>query len=148
MDGCRPADSVWPRPTIQKFEAPGLSKGAIRRILVDMKRDLALLRQILLCVEADRTIREVTANSRDAVNEHVRLLAEAGFIDVTDESTRVRSLLVAQRLTSAGHDFLNAARNDEVWADVQQCLSDRNISLSLSALEKALCKAGLEAAHL
>src|SRR5689334_12116224 len=113
-----------------------------------MKRDFDLLRQILLCLEADRTVREISSPSRDSVGEHVRLLAESGFIDVVDESTRMRPLLVAQRLTSSGHDFLDVARNESVWSRVRAQLKEHEISLSLSALQQALSKAALVAAGL
>lgn len=111
-----------------------------------MKRDFELLRQILLCVEADRTVRDIPGNSRDLINEHVRLLAEAGLIDVVDESTRMRSLVVAQRLTSSGHDFLDVARNLTVWSRVRDQMKDHEIGLPISTLQQTLSKACMAAA--
>jgi hypothetical protein len=113
-----------------------------------MKRDFELLRQILLCLEADRTVREISGSSRDLVNEHVRILAEAGLVDVSDESTRMRPLLIAVRLTSFGHDFLDLARNAAIWSQVLGKLKQHQIGLSLAALQQALSKASLAAAGL
>jgi hypothetical protein len=51
------------------------------------------------------------------VNEHVRLLSEAGFIDthqIPDTDHKIFHY-VPIRLTNAGHDFLSAIRDATIW---------------------------------
>ncbi len=85
-----------------------------------MKRDFELVREVLLAVEAsDNTqgLIDLTLPGHDdkAVSYHVKLLAEAGLIEANDLSTMHGFEWKPRSLTWAGHEFLDAARNDTVW---------------------------------
>jgi hypothetical protein len=87
-----------------------------------MKRDMDLIREILLQVEARPTAQsidlvEVPGHEQEEISYHVKLLADAGYLEAHD----LRSLgpdgfkYAPSALTNDGHDFLDAARNNTVW---------------------------------
>jgi Hypothetical protein (DUF2513) len=90
-----------------------------------MTRDPDLMRDILLQIEK-------MAKGRDedivlyfehvdtlVLNEHVRLLAEGGYLDVRqghDIDDEDIKLYIPIRLTNDGHDFIDAVRSNTIWA--------------------------------
>lgn len=89
-----------------------------------MKRDLDLLRTVLLAMEADDFEPGATlaldGYTEDVVGYHVYLLADAGLL-VGDSAGHMGTPMpfwMPRHLTFAGHDFLDAARNDEAWRKV------------------------------
>ncbi len=96
-----------------------------------MKRDMDLLRKILLTVERhedDDSINNIQIDgcSYDKIAYHVYLLKEAGLIDAVI-SYGMGSIKVANysifKLTWKGHEFLDAARNDTIWAKAKEKIS-------------------------
>jgi len=91
-----------------------------------MKRDLDLIRQILLALEDRPNDRRLLSLSIENTDEatlfgHVELLEEAGLLegqDVTMLGTPYRKI-VPIRLTWSGHEFIDAVRNDTVWRKVK-----------------------------
>lgn len=89
-----------------------------------MKRNMDLIRQILLAIEdSDQHYGEDSHQlgldniAPETLGYHLDLLREAGFIsgdDVTGASD-VGSTYVGLNLRWAGHDFLDAARDDNRW---------------------------------
>ena len=86
-----------------------------------MKRDLDLIRQILLDIEGegeDPSRRPGFASIADdgydpeAIPYHVQLMHDAGLI-VADEL--VPGQWWPERITWEGHEFLDLARNDALW---------------------------------
>jgi hypothetical protein len=87
-----------------------------------LKRDLDLIRRILLDIEAqgDGSSSErpgfgnLADNGHDpeAIQYHVQLMHDAGLI-VADEL--VPGQWWPERITWAGHEFLDLARNDGLW---------------------------------
>ncbi|MCZ8308668.1 MAG: DUF2513 domain-containing protein [Microcystis sp. LE19-98.1E] len=91
-----------------------------------MKRDMELIRLILLDVEAqggpnvgEQTFTvEIPGRSNDEVQYHLWLLHEAGLIDayvIGNQLVQPRNRVSPRRLTWAGHDFLDSVRDPEVW---------------------------------
>lgn len=95
-----------------------------------MRRDIELIRLLLLRIEAQRlgiggAVDQVVAlgasssplclEGEDAIEVHynMRLLAEAGYLDIT--KTQFTGSFNIRGLTWAGHDFLDSVRDDEVW---------------------------------
>ena len=106
-----------------------------------MKRDMDLARRILLAVESsDADPREwveldfVAEYPKNVVAYHVYLLADAGLI----EANKVYSFgpdgydWLPKHLTSSGHDFLESARNEDIWnAGKQQLAKVGGASLTM-----------------
>ena len=87
-----------------------------------MKRDMDLIRSILLAVEESPTGRApsplvVNGYSQQAVDYHAFLVMEAGLcegVDVTNPESVVPEAAL-NRLTWSGHEFPDAARDDTLW---------------------------------
>lgn len=78
-----------------------------------MRRDPALMRQLLIDVEAmPRMV--ITEPAR----QHVALLADAGYLEGIDGSTFQRRAFRATGLTWKGHELLDAIRTEAQWAAV------------------------------
>lgn len=86
-----------------------------------MKRDMNLARQLLLQVEEmpyDGLAKEVRVpNATDEqVSYHIKLLAQAGLIEAQELRSGSRAPYWEPiALTWAGHEFLEAARDDSRW---------------------------------
>jgi hypothetical protein len=92
-----------------------------------MRRDLALYRAILLQVESwppnrRRSEVELEGWERDTINRHVQLLEEEGFVLASFLEVREAGYLqkaYVERMTAAGHDFLDSIRDEGIWTKVQ-----------------------------
>lgn len=107
-----------------------------------MKRNLDLVRTILLEVEAHATPAttvdiKAPGHSPEEIDYHVRLLHQAGLIDAHDARTMEETdRWLATSLTWRGHEFLDATRNDTVWHKVKAELKDRGVALPFDLLQK------------
>lgn len=88
-----------------------------------MKRDLDLVRKILQLMEAGEDasfgrIPEVDGFTEDQVGFHVHLMAEAGLVSAADCTTLGDSSpkAIPMCITWAGYEFLEAAKDDTLWA--------------------------------
>lgn len=98
-----------------------------------MKRDIDLIRNILLAIEAAEPTTEsksleniINEHGKDVTNYHVSLLVEAGYIlesaDMTAGNEYYKSYII-HRLTWEGHEFLDAAKDNKVWEKTKNILS-------------------------
>jgi hypothetical protein len=84
-----------------------------------MKRDLELVRRILLDIEGDGESHSSWSTLIDqgyapgAIQYHVQLLHDAGLIHADE---LVPGQWWPERITWAGHEFLDAARSEEHWS--------------------------------
>ena len=109
-----------------------------------MKRDIDLLRGILLRVEAEGNPEEPLIHSlgidgvdQALVNEHVKLLIESGYIEGEIKySTNNRILLTAIRgLTPKAYDFLDNIRNNELWHRIRERVATTTGTASVPIIE-------------
>ncbi|MFW6116252.1 MAG: DUF2513 domain-containing protein [bacterium] len=108
-----------------------------------MKRDMGLIRQILLRIEADRDRPlDIPEVDRRIVEGHFELLVEAGLVNAKIAHTGAGSLAImgTPRLSWDGHEFLDAARNDRIWEKAKKTVGDRLTSVSFSVLQTLLTK--------
>jgi hypothetical protein len=94
-----------------------------------MKRDLELVRAILLWIESrdgtpDAAIPTIDGYSEIQVGHHVYLLVQAGLVEGIDLGTLGGSLPVSAPncLTWSGHEFLDASRDEFLWGDAKKRL--------------------------
>jgi len=91
-----------------------------------MKRDLDLVRLILLEIEKNsepegRSIRVKVPEHSDAeISYHIGLLAEAGLVEAQNFRGDDRIEWWPMKMTWAGHEFLDAARNDTIWEKMKE----------------------------
>lgn len=83
-----------------------------------MKRDMDLMRKILLALEAGTSLNDIA--DEHTVDFHCELLIDAGLLrgNVRRHMSGMDITLIQHPITYAGHDFLDAIRNESVWKDV------------------------------
>jgi hypothetical protein len=108
-----------------------------------MKRDMDLIRKILTDLEEcpyDGSFHDihVPGHSDDEISYHVLLMHEAELIEGIDLSTFDGTCWRPKRLTYAGHEFLDAARSDTIWAKAKDNVIKTTGTLTLEALKAML----------
>ena len=90
-----------------------------------MKRDLDAVRKLLEIFEAVpagevlQTFSDELSLSSAEVIEHIELIIEAGLAEGeahADALSEHGGYFVIRKLTWSGHDFINAARSNDVWS--------------------------------
>lgn len=100
-----------------------------------MTRDMELIRQILLQIEArkDLSLKPVEIDGADPVilGRHVEMLYQAGFIEgpkpISALSTGMPYIIVRD-LSWSGHDFISALKNEGVWNKIKQSYSPEQLA--------------------
>jgi hypothetical protein len=97
-----------------------------------MKRDMELIRYILLQKEAEQEI----VGEHKVVVYHIGLLNEAGFVDAVTRNgvDGVISDAWIKSITWAGHDFLDAMRDDTIWKMAKDKFIKPGVSWTVSIL--------------
>jgi Hypothetical protein (DUF2513) len=112
----------------------GRSRGTL------MKRDMDLIRTILLKVEESTSLGgcqiEIPDRSPEEVYYNARQAQDAGLIEA--RFAPLSTDFHVFRLTFAGHEFLDAARNDTQWAKAKNTVIEKTGTLTLEALKIAL----------
>ena len=110
---------------VKKRAAP---KGSWRKVVV-LKRDLDLLRNILLRIEDTDVSKKLTYRSfsdlcddDEMILLHIELLMDAGFILAVDESASNEPDYTIARITFAGYEYLDTVRDESHWKDVKEKL--------------------------
>ena len=111
-----------------------------------MKRDLDLIRDILLHVEDVTSFSEhifgydlglETSKSSDEIYGHVALLFDEDLIFGNLDETMGDGVghLNIERLTNKGHDYLNFIRNPKIWSDTKAGLAKAGGTASLAIVQ-------------
>lgn len=125
-----------------------------------MKRDMNLIREMLIDIETKATREEplfasdfCEANTRRKETwtipqcaEHMRLLSEAGFIEFDDCRTIDGQVddAYAIRITWVGHEFIANIHNDKVWAKVKKSLLKLGAGASADLVKALAAKAAAD----
>lgn len=105
-----------------------------------MKRDMDLIRKILLQIEDDGDVSSIEGYEEPVILKHLELLEEAGLINASfkgADQTRIVSAHV-ERLTWSGHEFLDAARSDTLWNKAKGIIEKKAESVSFAILQSLL----------
>ncbi len=96
---------------------------------INMKRDMDLIRAILLTIEEDPhgfvPKIEIPGYTEEQIKYHAVLLSEAGLvkvIDVTSMGSKSPEAIVTQ-LTWEGHEFLDSARENQIWNQAKDIIN-------------------------
>jgi hypothetical protein len=90
-----------------------------------MKRDMDLIRNILLCLEEspDTVVSAsnfgIDGHTGKEISYHLTLMSQADLVRGEHVVVFSGSSWVSLMLTWKGHEFLDAARDDTVWAKVK-----------------------------
>ena len=105
-----------------------------------MKRDMELIRLLLLQLETDEPPPELKNYEEPLVVYNSSLAIEAGLIEgsiVSDGAGYPRGTVLI-RLTWAGHDFLDATRDKKIWNLAKEKILKPGISWTFSLLVEFL----------
>lgn len=85
-----------------------------------MKRDMDLIREILLLAEADplprmRVLPQIDGYTKTQLVEHARLLTQAGLITSKTYRDEDGPGVISVQLTWNGHEFIESVRDPEIW---------------------------------
>ena len=107
-----------------------------------MKRDMGLIREILLQVEARPSVNdwgpvEIDGRSQEEIGYHVKMLDDDGLLETLDMRTLGPDGFKydPKFLTARGHDFLDSIRSPSVWGKVKQQLAVVGGSASLEVVK-------------
>jgi hypothetical protein len=108
-----------------------------------MKRDMELIRKILVAIEEYPNPLGFIPLTFDGysdqdVSYHVQLLASNGLIEATDCSTMRGFSWRAKRLNWDGHDFIEAIRDDSRWKRAKEWVVETGKTLSIESLKLAV----------
>ncbi len=105
-----------------------------------MKRDMEIIRSILLNVESDKYMVGERVHLEGVSDEicayHVALMQDAGLVEADIIKDTLCPYLGAtiHRLTSAGHDFCDGIRNETIWNKAKEHILKPGASYGLSIL--------------
>jgi hypothetical protein len=105
-----------------------------------MKRDMNLIRLLLLETEGEDPKPDLTGFSEEQRIYHSALLIEAGLVHgevVLDGSGQPAGTIIL-RPTWAGHEFLDAARNDTIWRKAGEKIKNSGVDVTLELLKEIL----------
>ena len=111
-----------------------------------MKRDMDIIRAILLtvknCDEQTVQIIKLDEYPQKAVNSHIYLLVQAGFIIATDMRSPSPSSSEPDwlqiELTWDGHDFIDDAQDEETWSKLKVLVAEKGGSASVAVITSLL----------
>ena len=110
-----------------------------------MKRDLDLIRKLVLAIEDSPTgyasdSIDIPGYSPEQIAYHSYLLVDSDLakgVDVTTISSTSPEWRVLY-LTSAGHDFADAARDESRWRKATETVKDKAGSVTLDVMKQLL----------
>ena len=97
-----------------------------------MKRDMELIRNILIAVEMENDPSEIKGYDADVNKYHQALMMEAGLADgmvskSIDNNTNTPNAVFLRKLTWEGHEFLDTVRQDSIWKTVKTEFKDASM---------------------
>lgn len=107
-----------------------------------MKRDIELMRKILLLLESGIKNQNNTIEgySSEQIKYHKALLVEADFVKgtVLDSHTEIPADVRILKITMIGHDFIDAITNDTNWNKVKDFLKDSGKQVTVDSIKDAV----------
>jgi hypothetical protein len=111
----------------------------------DVRRDLDLIRKLALAVEdasADALVNgiDIEGYTPEEVGYHSYLLVDSGLAEGVDIGTMHQALPDWRilHLTSAGHDFADAARDESRWKKATGVVKDKAGTVTLDVVKQVL----------
>lgn len=113
-----------------------------------MKRNMDLIRELLLQLESSSYLENISGHTPEEITYHVSLLEDAGLL--TQEFYKNPYLsgfpfLEGIRITWAGHEFLDASRKMSLWETAKKVTLEKTGALSFEVLKAVLVQLGKDA---
>jgi hypothetical protein len=104
---------------------------------------MELIRKILLAVEQSSgkpAVPAIDGYASEEIAYHSRPLLDARLITALDASSHDGEVYLITEMTWAGHDFLDASRNDTVWNKAEEIIKSKGGGFTLEILKPLLTK--------
>lgn len=110
-----------------------------------MKRDMDLIRKVMLEAEKTKDPYELIDPKIEGYNEteisyHIALLDDAGLLHGQDRSAIGVFRWSAGMLTWAGHEFVEAVRDEDAWKQARSIVEKSGTGIVFEVLQKALVR--------
>jgi Hypothetical protein (DUF2513) len=113
-----------------------------------MKRDMELIRELMLAIDSREDTSECWAEDLEIVGDrdiaqikyHLQLLVDAGFLEANiehDNGPNSPSILIIRMLWD-GHEFLDNARNESIWREAMNKIAEKGGSVAVGVLIQVL----------
>ncbi len=113
-----------------------------------MKRDIDLVRDILIAMEANAhgffaQMPAIAGRSDEEIGYHAHLMSQAGLITAADATSLdgASPSAIPLSITWAGHDFIDAARDDTIWNKSRSGVLSSRLSFTFDLLKEVLVSA-------
>lgn len=110
-----------------------------------MKRDMELIRKMLIAIEDHPDVYapdplKIEGYSDEVIGYHAYLLIDAGLArgDDTTEMGRTSPIAIIFKLTWAGHEFCQAAREETRWKKAMGFVAEKGGSITFTVLTELL----------
>lgn len=108
-----------------------------------MKRDMDLIRKILLAVEADQQNSPIDGYEEDTVKYHKALAIEAELVEGSlvksgSGNREIPAAVMLKKLTWSGHDFIDAIGSESNWVKVKSYLQDSGKQITIETVKAAV----------
>jgi Hypothetical protein (DUF2513) len=105
-----------------------------------MKRDMNLIRLLLLETEGEEPRPDLSAYAEDQRIYHSALLIESGMVQgvIRTDTKGHPNGTVRIRLTWAGHEFLATARNNTVWHKASERIKKSGVDVTIDLMKEIL----------
>jgi hypothetical protein len=107
-----------------------------------MKRDLKLVKHILLRVEAQDHVESkfsIPGYDDKTVSYHVAVMKEAGLLDAIVHKFMDGTVEgIPIRMTWQGHEWLDLARNNKTWKNAKKLVKEKTGSVSFEIMKVIL----------
>ena len=101
---------------------------------MDLAREV--LRQVKQCQEPQGWAQiRIEGRTSDEISYHVKILGQAGYLEVQDLSAGPSFDWRAISLTWSGHEFLDALGNETVWNRLKAIIRDKGGSIPFEVLQ-------------
>lgn len=96
-----------------------------------MKRDMSLIREILLKIELDEFSGEINGYDKNIVDKHTKLLIEQSLLDRNSVGLN-GYFSTSYDLTWKGHELIDNIRQKEIWNTIKSEFKEESVSTIVS----------------
>lgn len=107
-----------------------------------MKRDMELIRKILINVQNGDFFDGVEGFDEDAVNYHKALLIERGLLEgkpiysmTGEKAVDIPSQVMIKKITWEGHDLIDYIQDEKKWEQIKDYLSRAGKNLNIENIK-------------
>ena len=104
-----------------------------------MKRDMDLVRELLVLIEENKNDRGLTIPEhieRNIAVYHLNIMEQAGYVKNNIHYGGDEALWIDSKLTWDGHEFLDSIKNEYIWRNLKDVVQENGGSVSYEVLKE------------